>query len=193
MVMYLQMRNRETVSGRRGCISRKIIKRVKKMKQRKNRKGFTLVEVIVVLVILAIMAGVLIPSLTTYIDRAREKNVAADARSAYIAAQALLSEQYGLDAAFEGSSGLVELNDTGASLIKRQDVIELAQLKSYGGTTIKISYADDASIVEFTFTEPMNGYLYTAEWSQDSGAWNVTKGSKAANEQLAITTPRPTP
>ena len=160
---------------------------------KKNRKGFTLVEVIVILVILAIMAGVLVPNLTTYIDKAREKNVAADARSAYIAAQALLSEQYGLRTAFEGKSSETLNDNTGAnaSLVKRQAVIELAQLKNYAGTIIQITYDDEATIKEFVFTEPVNGYLYKAEWDQDSGAWDITKGDKAIPEQLVITTPQP--
>ena len=38
-----------------------------------SKKGFTLVELIVVLVILAILAALLIPTLTGYIDRAKEK------------------------------------------------------------------------------------------------------------------------
>ena len=43
------------------------------MKSQKNKQGFTLVELIVVLVILAILAALLVPALTGYIDRAREK------------------------------------------------------------------------------------------------------------------------
>lgn len=44
----------------------------KKLKEN-NKKGFTLVELIVVLVILAILAALLIPALTGYIDKARNK------------------------------------------------------------------------------------------------------------------------
>ena len=42
-------------------------------KRRSKKGGFTLVELIVVLVILAILAALLIPALTGYIDRAKEK------------------------------------------------------------------------------------------------------------------------
>lgn len=66
------------------------------MKMKKN-KGFTLVEVIVILVILAILAAVLIPSLTTYIDKAKEKQITGNARAALVATQAMASEMYGLD------------------------------------------------------------------------------------------------
>lgn len=40
-----------------------------------KKKGFTLVELIVVLVILAILAALLIPALTGYIDKAKERQV----------------------------------------------------------------------------------------------------------------------
>lgn len=43
------------------------------MRLKKGRKGFTLVELIVVLVILAILAALLVPALTGYIDKAKEK------------------------------------------------------------------------------------------------------------------------
>ena len=47
------------------------------MKSKKNKQGFTLVELIVVLVILAILTALLVPALTGYIDRAREKKITA--------------------------------------------------------------------------------------------------------------------
>ena len=59
-----------------------------------NKKGFTLVELIVVLVILAILAALLIPALTGYIDKAKEKNVIAETRQAVMAAQTIADEEY---------------------------------------------------------------------------------------------------
>ncbi len=62
---------------------------------KKNRKkGFTLVELIVVLVILAILAALLIPALTGYIDKAKEKQVVSETRSCVMAAQTLVDEKY---------------------------------------------------------------------------------------------------
>lgn len=63
-------------------------------KRRSKKGGFTLVELIVVLVILAILAALLIPALTGYIDRAKEKNVIAETRQCVMAAQTLYDEAY---------------------------------------------------------------------------------------------------
>lgn len=63
-------------------------------KKLKEKKGFTLVELIVVLVILAILAALLIPALTGYIDKAKNKSIVADTRQAVMAAQTLVDEKY---------------------------------------------------------------------------------------------------
>ena len=61
-----------------------------------EKKGFTLVELVVVLVILAILAALLMPSLTGYIDKAKEKRVVAEVHQVVTAAQSLADEAYAL-------------------------------------------------------------------------------------------------
>lgn len=83
---------------------------MKKLKDsRKNKKGFTLVELIVVLVILAILMAILIPALTGYIRKAQDKQVVAEGRTALMAAQTALSEEYEKKAA---GANFVEKNVT---------------------------------------------------------------------------------
>ena len=57
-------------------------------KRRSKKGGFTLV-------VLAILAALLIPALTGYIDRAKEKSVIAETRQCVMAAQTLADEAYG--------------------------------------------------------------------------------------------------
>ena len=68
---------------------------VTRTRPRGRKAGFTLVEIIVTLVILAILAALLIPSLTSYIDKAKVRAIVAETRHAVMAAQTLLSESYG--------------------------------------------------------------------------------------------------
>ena len=62
--------------------------------QKNGKKGFTLVELIVVLVILAILAALLVPALTGYIDKAKQKQIIAETRQSVMAAQTMADEEY---------------------------------------------------------------------------------------------------
>ena len=136
--------------------------------KRKN-KGFTLVEVIVILVILAILAAVLIPSMSTYIDKAREKQIIANARSAYVAAQTLLTEEYGTSATFEAGGNSMDADGrvTGNSVIADDKVRELAQLGS--GSTFAYTYDKNASITAFSYKENDRIAILNAT----TGSWTV--------------------
>lgn len=101
----------------------------KKLKENK-KKGFTLVELIVVLVILAILAALLIPALTGYIDRAKEKDIIAETRQTVMAAQTLVDEAYAKKDI--GSDNITVGGDT--DTIKKADVAELAEVTGTIGT-----------------------------------------------------------
>lgn len=128
--------------------------------KRKN-KGFTLVEVIVILVILAVLAAVLIPSMSTYIDKARDKQIIANARSAYVAAQTLASECYGI--------GKIEQFGT-AEDYTENDILKLAQLDELEGVDIEFGVnTADATLTYFKYTEKDK----TATLNATTGSWTV--------------------
>ena len=105
---------------------------LKNLKNNK-KKGFTLVELIVVLVILAILAALLIPALTGYIDKAKEKSLVAETRQVVMAVQTIADEQYAkLDKGAEITSANIgeetEVSN-GTLTIKAEDVKKLAEVE----------------------------------------------------------------
>ena len=120
-------------------------------KRRSRKGGFTLVELIVVLVILAILAALLIPALTGYIDRAKEKSVIAETRQCVMAAQTLADEAYGKVA-------------VGASVtVNEDDVQKLAEVK---GTVSDITFntTDKSKIAGLKYTN--SGKVCTYDGTQ---------------------------
>lgn len=112
-----------------------------------NKKGFTLVELIVVLVILAILVALLIPTLTGYIDRAKEKNVIAQTRSILSAVQTEVDDAYGTDpnhwiainanthftfASKDGNATTMENNPLDSNLLMSsyEKIIDLAEVSN---------------------------------------------------------------
>lgn len=93
-------------------------------KRRSKKGGFTLVELIVVLVILAILAALLIPALTGYINRAKEKNVIAETRQCVMAAQTLADEYYAKN------SGDPTFGSADSDKIKLKEIQDLADTKN---------------------------------------------------------------
>lgn len=131
---------------------------------KKNNKGFTLVELIVVLVILAILAAVLVPALLGYIDKAKKRKDMNAAEAAYIAAQAVYSEYYGLgkDRPADGAmpnliAGLTDLDGSTFT-------VTITQKNTAASKTDKKSYI----ITKFVYKTNDN-YEYTWE----SGTWKT--------------------
>lgn len=91
--------------------------------KKNDKKGFTLVELIVVLVILAILAALLIPALTGYIDKAKEKQIIAQTRQTVMAAQTLADEQYAIGVSnTDIQTALMKGGSLHTELIKLADV-----------------------------------------------------------------------
>lgn len=108
--------------------------------KRKKEGGFTLVELIVVLVILAILAALLIPALTGYIDKAKDKNTIAETRQCVMAAQTLADEDYAAGtAASDGTSTTTKC--TVAEIKKLAEVKgDVTAYKVSGGKVDSLTY-----------------------------------------------------
>ena len=127
-------------------------------KRRSKKGGFTLVELIVVLVLLAILAALLIPALTGYIDRAKEKSITAETRQCVMAAQTLYDEAY---------AGVAK-NGTAATP-ENDEILKVAELTGKGalgtGDAHKVKFdKNKVSHLEYTrngTTCTYNGSTYT--------------------------------
>ena len=135
----------------------------KMFKKLKDKKGFTLVELIVVLVILAILAALLVPALTGYIDKARNKQIIAETRSAVMAAQTLVDEAYAQSTkAVEAADG----DETKKSImvgdkeVTYEAIAKLAELDKDKISKLKITA--EGKLTQLVYTDGKVCYYSTA-------------------------------
>lgn len=135
--------------------------RDKKLKENK-KKGFTLVELIVVLVIIAILAALLIPALTGYINKAKEKSITAETRQAVMAAQTLVDEAYGTLDLTDGKDVIVvgSKDVAGKTLVKIADIAELAEVSA---ENIKSAEVYDGKVIKLVYTSQNKTCTYSVE------------------------------
>lgn len=162
---------------------------LKNLKNNK-KKGFTLVELIVVLVILAILAALLIPALTGYIDKAKNKSVIAETRQVVMAAQTIIDEQYAKNNAValketgeEGDKGFkVTVGETtkikdGVITISKDELTGLSEVKGEVGTTITIDAKGKITKLDYTNNGKKCTYEPTGAKNSD-GDYNVETATK---------------
>jgi len=65
---------------------------LRKLNKKRNQKGFTLVELLIVIAIIGILAAIAIPQFSTYRAKAFIAVTKSDAKNAYTALQAYISE-----------------------------------------------------------------------------------------------------
>lgn len=134
---------------------------------RENRKkGFTLVELIVVLVILAILAALLIPALTGYIDKAKEKQIIAETRQVVMASQTLVDEEYGKLALGDGSA--ITVGSTGT--VTFADVAALAEVSESNILNVTVA---SRRITNVTYRRGGKTCKYTWDATAKTGSYEV--------------------
>lgn len=119
--------------------------REKESKLARDKKGFTLVELIVVLVILAILAAILVPTLIGYINQANTEKDYSTAQTVRVAAQSVLSDQYGRAATDEAKAAITTINQDSKT--------------ASGQTVLQLAGVDDSHVKSCSFTVDANGQL----------------------------------
>lgn len=142
-----------------------------KIRKMKNKKGFTLVELIVVLVILAILAALLIPALTGYIDKANNEKVVAETRQVLVAAQTVVSEDYGQN---------VDVTASGyVSDDLKTEILTLAECK---GTIVSLSIQGKTG----TTAEKPVGKIIAMQYTSTSGKTCTYDATKTGDEMYKV-------
>lgn len=139
-------------------------KLMKKLWEKKDsKKGFTLVELIVVLVILAILMAILVPTLTAWIDKAKNKQITLNARTVLMAAQSAQAEAYG-----KSPSDVAEDKDVKAYLNDKE-------IKG----TWKVTVSKDLkTVTKFQYNE--SGFTVTYE----NGIWSDPEAGNALSDTV---------
>lgn len=156
-----------------------------------KNKGFTLVELIVVLVILAILAALLVPALTGYIDKAKEKKVIAETRMLHTAIQTEMSALYAkpewknFTPSWLGTDVLAAKTSTDTSATQRyKDIVALSELTSLSsgtgvfgayvtetGKVASLVYYDGKGYVGVYLAQTQEYLAYTKEEAPSYGAY----------------------
>lgn len=113
-------------------------------KLKNDKKGFTLVEMIVVIVIIGILLAILVPGMFKYIDKAKDKQIQVNARTALMNIEDAVLEVYGKNGVtgpmiknwFDDKIGSIDLPAKNEHL--KDKVIEFTDVTD--GVTTKIQY-----------------------------------------------------
>lgn len=144
----------------------------------KTKKGFTLVELIVVLVILAILAALLVPALTGYIDKAKEKKVIAETRMVVMAVQTVASEAYGQLGAGKDLHYSATLEDwLSASGKDGKYIQEIKKLAEVFDSNPKATFYAEATAQGKVLTLSYNNGVYTCEYNAKEQSYTATKNT----------------
>ena len=143
---------------------------MKASRSSKKASGFTLVELIVVLVILATLAALLVPSLTGYIDKARQNAVIAKARAVLVASQAVVTEAYADGKLVLDANGLVyDKPDEHIAHAMAKEIMALAEIaegdcewRIYIVSPIEEEYAALATILQLDYCDKSYRVTYRA-------------------------------
>lgn len=148
-----------------------------------KNKGFTLVELIVVLVILAILAALLVPALTGYIDKAKEKKVIAETRMVVMAVQTELATAHG-----EGWEKQIPADwftfSYGSSSHEGKHITEIKKLAEVFDTNPKATFTANFDKKGKLVFVKFNDGVYTCTYTAENGTYEIEKKQETLNNSI---------
>ena len=130
-----------------------------------SKQGFTLVEVVVTLVIISVLAAVLVPSLTGYIDKAKDASLYTETHTAVEAMQTVYLEDYAAD--FPEAAALLEKDMSFDNLMallnyKNRLAKRAKELAGVSGTIQDFALNEQGGIETLTYKNKGKLCSYTA-------------------------------
>ena len=124
---------------------------------KKDKKGFTLVEMIVVIVIIGILLAILVPGMFKYIDKAKDKQILVNARTAQLNLETAVRELYGKNGVTLPSvaDAVKKFTYSGTSNKITADTatVTVLPIPVAGATVTGIVMDNEGKITEMTYTE----------------------------------------
>lgn len=115
----------------------------------KDNRGWSIMEIIIVLVLIAVIAAFMIPTMLGFVHEAEGKAYIANARTCYIAAQVIATEESAKGTSDATISAKIKADDARFSALVGPEVIEDATISGTvtNGQVTQIVYTRDGHTV----------------------------------------------
>ena len=136
--------------------------------KKSNKKGFTLIELVVVIAIIGVLAAILVPSMLGYVKKSRLKTANSNAKTAYNAVSAMITDQN------TAGTPVLLSTITGVNYNCTQDVTSPSSNQDKVKHELYKALADNDKEAGVARVVPMSGVVSTANSQSFGIQWKKT-------------------